>query len=493
MFTRITIGKIWRRLTHASRMRTLSEAKMQSAGKLTRRFRPSGNAVINFVALALLFAGQCTLARATGSIEGKVTDSSGAPVLGAVVAVQGPDGDSHRTVTDIEGTFQIAPLPPGSYNIRISASGLSDWTASNVPASTTPEAQPLLAVLEVAPSVTTVTVGLSPEEVAEEQVKQEEHQRALGVFPNYFVAYGDHPAPLSTKLKFDLTFKTLIDPMTFTAVGITAGIQQRMNSYYQFGQGSEGFAKRYAAAYGTTATNFLITSAAAESLFHQDPRYFYSGTGTKGQRAWYAVKSAFRTRGDNGKWQAPYAGVTGAIAAAELSDLYYPGSRTQYTLLGRSLMFHFAGLVGLNMAEEFFLKKVTNHTPEHLQAANVPVLREGTPVTLIAVEGFDGKAVAGQKAIFVLAEDLTQGEKVLASSGDVASGLVAQVKTGDTPGAVGSVELGEVTLQAGNVNIPLRSNQLRGAAAPVQHQVLPGSGKIEVKLFVAADVAFPGK
>jgi len=455
---------------------------------------------LNVIALTILFTGRCAQAQSTGSIHGKVTDSSGAAILGAVVAIQGEDGNARLTVTDVEGAFQMASLPPGNYNVKISASGLSDWTASNVRVSATPEVQPLqplqplLAVMQVAPSITSVTVGLSPEEVAEEQVKQETQQRVMGVIPNYFVAYDKNAAPLSPKQKLTLSFKTLIDPATFAAVGITAGIQQSRRSYYQFGEGGEGYAKRFGAAYGGTATNLLVTSVAAESLFRQDPRYFYSGQGTKKQRAWYAIESAFRARGDNGKWQPPYAGIAGAIASAEISDHYYPGSRTQYTLLGRSLMFHFVGLIGLNLGEELLFKKVTTHAPA-ASAVSHPVLREGTPVTLIAVAGFDGQAPPpiGQTVTFVLAQELTERGRVLATAGEVASGLVNRVVPASTPTGTEAIALQDVMLRAGNVSVPLRSSQVRGAPAPVQYEVLPGSGKIEVKLFVAANVEFPEK
>jgi hypothetical protein len=441
--------------------------------------------------LALLSGGHGALAQATASIQGKVTDPSGASILGAVVTVVGGDGNSRITVTDSEGAFQISSLPPGDYSVKISASGMSDWTASNVPGTLTPASQPLTAVLQVAPSVTTVTVGLPPEELAAEQLKSETQQRFLRVIPNYFVAYEGNAAPLSTKQKLDLSFKTLIDPATFAVVGITAGIQQSLNSFYQFGQGSEAYAKRFGAAYGTAATNLLITSVLADSVLHQDPRYFYSGEGTRKQRAWYAIKSAFRARGDDGKWQSPYAGLLGTIGAAELSDLYYPGSRTQYTLIGRSLMFHFAGMIGLNLSEELFLKKLTSHAPAK-SAHSIPVLREGSPVTLIAVDGFAGRSTAGQTVTFVLAEDLTQNGKVLAKTGDVASGLVTQVTAGATPDAPGSVALQNVTLRAGGaINVPLRSNQVRGATTPVQYKELPGSGKVEVTLFVAQNVVLP--
>jgi len=447
-------------------------------------------AVLWLTILALLFGVQNAPAQEAGSIQGKVTDSSGAPIFGAVVTVEGGGGSS-TTVTNVEGTFQISLLPRGNFNVKISASGMSDWTAESVavPAADT---KPLLAVMQVAPTVTSATVGLSPTELAEEQVKQETKQRVAGIIPNYFVAYDNHAAPLLPRQKFNLSFKTLIDPATFAAVGITAGVQQIRNSYYQFGQGSEGYSKRFAAAYGTTATNLVFTSVVAASVLHQDPRYFYSGKGTKKQRAWYAIESSFRAKGDNGKWQPPYASVLGTVAAAEVSELYYPGSRTQYTLLGRGLLFHFAGLIGLNLGEEFLLKKLTTHAPGG-SAASVPTLREGTPVKLIAVDGFGSQGVVGgQTVTLVLAEELTQRGRDLARTGDVASGVVTEVTAGNSPDAAGSVALQKMMLRAGgNINVPLRSNRARGAATPVQYHELPGSGKVEITLFVAEDVAFP--
>ena len=118
---------------------------------------------------------------------------------------------------------------------------------------------------------------------------------------------------------------------------------------------------------------------------------------------WYALKSAFRAKGDNGKWQPPYSGLIGSIAAAEISQTYHPGSRTQYTLLGRSLMFHFGGLVALNLSQEFFLKRLTHNAPDDRLATVGPVLPEGTPVPLIVVEGISAEGAAvGQTSLWFL-------------------------------------------------------------------------------------------
>lgn len=440
----------------------------------------------NLAVFGFVLAAQCALAQETGSIQGKVTDTSGAPILGAVVTVT-EAGTSRTTATDGQGAFRISSLPPGNYNVKISANGLADWSASNVPASSEPESKPLLAVMRVAPAVTTVTVGLPPQEVAQAQLKQEEKQRVLGVLPNYYVAYESHPAPLSPKQKFHLGMKVLFDPVTIAATAITAGVQQQRKSYYQYGQGTEGFAKRFGAEYATAADAILITSVLADSVLHQDPRYFYSGKGSVPQRAWYAVESAFRAKGDNGKWQPPYAGLIGSIAAAEIAQTYHPDPRTQYTLIGRTLLFRFSGLMAVNLFEELLLKKLTTHTPKD-ESANLPVLREGTPVSLIAVTGFGAQgALTGQTVTFVLAQDLVQDGKMLAKAGDIASGTAAA----ENPGDPTTVALQHVMLRAGKVDVPLRGNQVRGAAAPVQYKALAGSGKLEFTLFVAEDVKFP--
>ena len=442
-------------------------------------------------ALAILLAGQFALAQGASTIYGRVTDSSSAPIFGAVVVIQGRDGKSYTTVTDGTGSFRISTLTPGNYSVKISAKGFSDWTASDVAASITTESKPLRAVMQVAPAVTSVTVGLPPEQVAAEQLKQEVKQRVAGVIPNFYVTYEQHPAPLTPEQKFHLGLKTLLDPTTFAGAAITAGIQQHNNSYYQYGQGTEGFAKRFGAEYATAAAGILFTSVLADSVLHQDPRYFYSGKGTIAQRAWYAVESAFRAKGDNGKWQPPYA-VIGNIAAAELGQAYRPDPRTQYSLIGRTLLFRAVGLVGVNLFEEFLLKKLTTHTPDIQPAANGLVLHEGTPVRLIVVNGFGAQGgTASQTVTFVLAEDLTLNGKLLAKAGDVASGRVSQRGVGKAAVGAETIALRDVTLRAGNVDIPLRSSQVRGAAGPVQQKQLPGSGKVEVTLFIAENVPFP--
>ncbi|HTP34755.1 MAG TPA: hypothetical protein VMJ75_21400 [Candidatus Acidoferrales bacterium] len=135
---------------------------------------------------------------------------------------------------------------------------------------------------------------------------------------------------------------------------------------------------------------------------------------------------------------------------------------------------------------------MTSHAPKDRPAADAPVLHEGTPAALIAVDGFRAaKASSGQTVTFVLAEDISVRGKVLAKAGDVASGEVAQVSEAKASGEPMSVALDRVTLHAGSVTVPLRGNQVRGSVDPMQYKELPESGKVEVTLFVAQNVSFP--
>jgi hypothetical protein len=119
-----------------------------------------------------------------------------------------------------------------------------------VPVLGSSESKPLQAVLEVATEVTTITVSPRLEELAAEQLHQEVQQRAFAVIPNFYVTYETHPVPSSPPQKLHLGLKALLDPATFAVTGITASIQQEMNSYRQSGQGAKGFTKRFGVAYG---------------------------------------------------------------------------------------------------------------------------------------------------------------------------------------------------------------------------------------------------
>src|SRR5262249_25891874 len=161
--------------------------------------------------------------------------------------------------------------------------------------------------------------GLPAPEVAQIEVKDEEKQRVFGVIPNFYVSYVPNAAPLSTRQKFELAWKTTIDPFTFGVVGAVAGVQHAQNDFSGYGQGAQGYAKRYGATYADVVVGTFLGSAGLPSLLKQDPRYFFKGTGTVHSRLSYALANAVVCKGDNGRWQPNYSSILGNLAAGGIS------------------------------------------------------------------------------------------------------------------------------------------------------------------------------
>lgn len=166
----------------------------------------------------------------------------------------------------------------------------------------------------------------SQRDQAEDQLRQQEHQRIMGVIPNFNTTNLQNAAPLSPGQKFRLAFRGAIDPFQFVAAGALAGYGQATDDNAAYGQGAQGYAKRYGAAYADSADGVLWGNAIFPSLLHEDPRYFRKGSGGVWSRVFYAVSTTVRTKDDNGKWGWNYANVLGNVTAGGISNLYYPSS-----------------------------------------------------------------------------------------------------------------------------------------------------------------------
>jgi hypothetical protein len=302
----------------------------------------------------------------SGNVSGTVVDQSGAVVAGARVKLTGEDAAASReALTDNDGNFSFATVAPGPFDLTITAAGFAMQTLSGVLHAGENYVAPVQA-LTVATAVMDVEVGVSQVEVAEEQLKVEEKQRVLGVIPNFYVSYIPDAAPLTPKQKFKLAWKTVIDPVTIAFVAGAAGVQQAQNHFEGYGQGAQGYAKRFGAGYADTVSGTFIGGAILPSLFKQDPRYFYKGTGSVRSRFLYALANAVICKGDNRRWQANYSGILGSLAAGGISNLYYPAQDRD----GAGLTFENAALgIGgsaiSNLFQEFLIKKLTPKVPEN--------------------------------------------------------------------------------------------------------------------------------
>jgi RNA polymerase sigma factor (sigma-70 family) len=309
-------------------------------------------------------------------------------------------------------------VEPGNYKITIAASGFALWTVTNVAVASS-DNQPLLsAVLQVAATSSSVNVTLSQHELATEQLKTEEKQRLLGVLPDFFVSYAPNAAPLTATQKFQLGWKTIIDPVSLLGTSISAAIEQARNNHPEFGQGTEGYAKRFGAQYANRVSRVIIGRVVMQSIFHQDPRYFYKGTGSIRSRALYAIGTAFVAKGDNGNWQFDYSDVLGGMASHELSTAY-PSTSRPVRKLADDVLLGFAGKAEDNLLHEFILRHITTHVPKIAAGLIQRILPDGTPVSLISVEDWTSKtAESGGPIAFMLAKDI-QVDGVIVALGRV--------------------------------------------------------------------------
>jgi hypothetical protein len=136
--------------------------------------------------------------------------------------------------------------------------------------------------------------------VAAEQIRAAEKQRLMCVIPNFYTSYVIDAAPLTAKQKFQFAVRGTFDPVSMVGVAFGAGIKQATNAYAGYVQGAAGYAKRFAAKFADGRSSDFLTHAVFPSLFHQDPRYYYQGSGSFKSRLAHAVSSAFFARSDSG-------------------------------------------------------------------------------------------------------------------------------------------------------------------------------------------------
>jgi hypothetical protein len=300
----------------------------------------------------------------TGSIIGTVTAVDDSVIPGATVVLDGPSADDRQTVqSNGNGLFEIDHLRPGTpYHITISAKAFADWISPTIVLKPGQFLDLANIKVQIAVAVTTVA-AVSSEQLATEQVEVEEKQRVLGFIPNFYVVYDRDAVPLTAKLKFRLALKTSIDPITFVGSAFVAAVDQAGDTP-GYGQGWKGYGQRLGANYANGLTDIMIAGAILPSVLHQDPRYFYQGTGTTKSRLFHAVRTPFVCKGDNGHWQPNYSSMGGYLASGAIANTYYPEGDRGPGLVFGTFFVNVAADVANGVLQEFFLRKVTPNAPK---------------------------------------------------------------------------------------------------------------------------------
>jgi hypothetical protein len=300
-------------------------------------------------------------AASTSDLNGTVTDENGDLVPGATVVLEGASAADHQSQEANDNAFFNFPgLKAGvPYRLTISAKGFEDWVS---PAITLADGQ-FYGVsdvkLKLAGTVSSVTVYSSTEQIAAQQVRLEEQQRIMGFIPNFYVVYDSKNAvPLTTKLKFQMASRVAIDPVSFIGAATLAGMNQGGDDL-NYPLGAKGYGERFGAAYADGVTDIMFGGAILPSLLHQDPRYFYQGTGTVKSRLRHALSNPFICRGDNGKLEPNYSSIGGDLISSSISNAYYPPSNRGAGLVFGNLLLSTGEREVSSVIQEFVLRRFT--------------------------------------------------------------------------------------------------------------------------------------
>ena len=304
---------------------------------------------------------QTLLAEGSASVAGTVLDVSGATVSGADVSLIDEDGSHlHTMMSEANGEFSFTKIPAGSYVVLVNAKGFARFTSAEFAVAVHQAYEVPDVSLSIARANMEVTVRPT-DLIAAEQIRAEEKQRLVGVFPNFYTSYVYDAAPLTVKQKFSLATRGTFDPVAMLGVGFAAGIEQANNSYSGYGQGAAGYSKRFAAKFADGRSSDLLTHAVFPALLHQDPRYYYQGSGSVKSRIAHAVGSAFVTRSDSGRSVPNSSYFLGDLCSGALSNLYYPKANRGTNLVFTNAAVGLAGRVGTNLMREFLSKRLTTN------------------------------------------------------------------------------------------------------------------------------------
>lgn len=295
-----------------------------------------------------------------GAISGTVTDTNGDLVPGATVTLQADGSNSKQTKTaNDNGSFEFDGLKAGTYHIAISAAGFDDWQAPAITLSAGQFFDLTGIQIKLSGGVSSVTVYSSTEQIATQQVEIEEQQRVLGIIPNFYVVYdAKNAVPMTTKLKFKMALRVSVDPISFLGAAFLGGVNQAADTP-NYRQGWLGYGQRVGAVYADGFTDIMFGGAILPSLLHQDPRYFYQGTGTIKSRTLHALENPFICRGDNGKNQINFSSMGGDLISASISNAYYPVSNRGAGFVFSQFAISTAEREVSSLVQEFVIRKLT--------------------------------------------------------------------------------------------------------------------------------------
>ena len=140
----------------------------------------------------------------------------------------------------------------------------------------------------------------------------------------FFPELATNRNPLTPNQKFKLFVDKTIAPSTFIGATASAAYKQALDTYPGYGQGWDAYGKRYGAAIANSASTNFFGTFVFPSLFHEDPRHFFSERPTFGGKLEYALTRQVVTRKDDGSKTFNFSRVLSVLVAEGIANTYLP-------------------------------------------------------------------------------------------------------------------------------------------------------------------------
>jgi hypothetical protein len=134
--------------------------------------------------------------------------------------------------------------------------------------------------------------------------------------------------PMTGREKFYFYLGNTYGPLSFISSGASAAFSQAFDSIPEWGQGMEGYGKRFGSSFGQKAIKQTIT-AGFGYILHEDPRYYKSENSGGWQRLLHAVGQSFLSHKDSGGIRPGYSYFLGLTSAVVISRQWHPASESK--------------------------------------------------------------------------------------------------------------------------------------------------------------------
>ncbi len=182
-------------------------------------------------------------------------------------------------------------------------------------------------------------------------------------------------SPLTSQQKLEVSLRRTYSPWTFIGAAWDAGVSQATSGHEGYGQGMQGYGKRFGASLADNETGLVFGAYLLPTVFHQDPRYFRRPELPLLQRGLYSVTRVLLTRTDSGGTAVNVSYLGGSLIGSGMANAYYPfnerGVSKTFVRFGSGIL----STAGTNIWHEFWpdirAKLTRTHTFQRLSQTSV--------------------------------------------------------------------------------------------------------------------------